>query len=318
MCHLAWATPPPTHPPTNTMSGLPLPPSFTLCSYLSCCNHPGVLAIFSLHHPGGCEPLANVAAGSQQFTAALQFGSKMREATRKWVAMCRKRGKCADCHFLVDGWVTLKKKKKLPQQGSWIRKNKLVFPKLMGNGKLVWGFIFHQTMTPTTLCFIISYPRTQPVHFTLWWTSNISVWKPPEGDHWKCTLTPYPTECMTVSHSLINKQPKVSFNTSKSLPSLATWIYLYFIVAEVGVEGWRSIVTLHVPVCVCVFLYVGLSSRLTGLSVSPADQNTSLSVTGWSDSAAIQADSSLGRWWGGGGGSSGGGGVWARGTTKEE
>lgn len=60
-------------------------------------------------------------------------------------------------------------------------------------------------------------------------------------------------------------------------------------------EGWRSVVTLHVPVC--TRLHSWLSSHLTGLSVSTADQDASLSLTGWTDSAAIQTDSSSGSCW---------------------
>lgn len=85
-----------------------------------------------------------------------------------------------------------------------------------------------------------------------------------------------------------------------TLPTSNTWIFIFQkwrwgrrVVAVV--QGWRSLVTLHVPVC--VRLHLRLSSHLTALSVSTADQNTSLSLTGWTDSAAIQTDSSSGSWW---------------------
>lgn len=67
----------------------------------------------------------------------------------------------------------------------------------------------------------------------------------------------------------------------------------------VMVEGWKSLVTLHVPVCACLHLW--LSSHLTGLSVSTADQNASLSLTGWTNSATIQTDSYSSSWWRDGG-----------------
>lgn len=82
------------------------------------------------------------------------------------------------------------------------------------------------------------------------------------------------------------------------------------LVVVVVVEGWRSVVTLHVPVCACLHLW--LSSHLTGLSVSTADHNASLSLTGWTDSVAIQTDSSSGSWWRDGGleGKKGEGWIW--------
>lgn len=90
-----------------------------------------------------------------------------------------------------------------------------------------------------------------------------------------------------------------------SLPTSNTWIFIFQRRGgwglgggkreEVVVEGWRSLVTLYVPVC--ARLHLRLSSHLTGLSVSTADQNASLSLTGWTDSAAIQTDSSSGSWW---------------------
>lgn len=96
------------------------------------------------------------------------------------------------------------------------------------------------------------------------------------------------------------KFPSTRQETCSSLVHSSNFQHMdiYFSEVEVGeavVQGWRSLVTLHVPVC--VRLHLRLSSHLTALSVSTADQNTSLSLTGWTDSAAIQTDSSSGSWW---------------------
>lgn len=87
---------------------------------------------------------------------------------------------------------------------------------------------------------------------------------------------------------------KEKFPATRQLPMHG---YLFFQKGGAGVGGerWRSLVTLHVPVC--ARLHLQLSSHLTGLSVSTADQDASLSLTGWTDSAAIQTDSSSGSWW---------------------
>lgn len=127
-------------------------------------------------------------------------------------------------------------------------------------------------------------------------------------------LMPEPYFITWLRHIRSGSKEKFSFKSSGTVLIPCALFQLmdiyFFFFSEVGrgvrgswkpvvVEEWRSLVTLHVPVC--VRLHLRLSSHLTGLSVSTADQNTSLSLTGWTDSAAIQTDSSSGSWWRGGG-----------------
>lgn len=106
------------------------------------------------------------------------------------------------------------------------------------------------------------------------------------------------------SGSKENFPPTRQETCSSHVHSSNLWIFIFrregkpervAAAAAVAAEGWRSVVTLHVPVGSS--LHSQLSSHLTGLSVSAADQDASLSLTGWRDSAAIQSDSSSGSCW---------------------